>query len=137
MKSRKHIFFLKLDPRYLVTCAFEIVYQQTLVIAGIALLASKGVSTQNIIIFFAVGFGLLHTPMFFLGGALWGAYFTIAGVLAGIIFPCLIMHFSQGYIYTFLVHWEFYTLMGVVFWKYGAVIKKRTTTMRKLFGLGS
>lgn len=110
--------FIKLDYRYLVSKTFEILFQQTCIIVLVSLLAQAGLSLLAIMFLFFLLFGASHLPLFLTGNWIWATYYIVFSALSGFIFPPLILKLSSGFIYSFIIHWLFYTLAGVGFWIY-------------------
>ena len=112
--------FIKLDYRYLVSKTFEIIFQQTCIIVLVSLLGQVGYSMFIIMLVFCLLFSVSHVPLFLTSRRRWASYYIVFSALAGFIFPPLILRVPSGYIYSFIIHWLFYTSAGVGFWIYFA-----------------
>lgn len=110
--------FIKLDYRYLASKTCEIMFQQTCIIILVLLLEKAGLSLIQIMVSFSLLFSLAHFPLLLTGQHSWALYYIIFSALSGFIFPPLILKLPSGFIYSFIVHWLFYTLAGVGFWIY-------------------
>ncbi len=124
IRKNPSAFFLTFDYRYLISKTFDILYQQIFVILLVAALDRMGFTIPQIIGAFALLFGLIHVPLVFVEGRFWGLYHTTAALLSAIVFPPLILMVPYGFIYTFIIHWGFYTLSGLLFWLVAPLLKK-------------
>lgn len=105
----------KMDLRYLFAKSFEIVFQQLLIIALVSILKHAGIETLFIYITFSVLFCSLHLPLMKIRGKRFGMYFSIAALISGFFFPYFITHFSNGYVYSYMLHWGFYLVTGFIY----------------------
>lgn len=109
--------YLKIDYRRLVSKSTDILAQQIFVVLLVLFLQDVGLTLNQIIITFAVIFGLVHAPLILVERGTWPSwYFTLFSVLSAIIFPTLILEVQYGFIYSYIVHWLFYTLTAIGFW---------------------
>ena len=110
------MFFLHLDLKYLFAKLFDISFQQTLMVMLIVLLVNRGLSLKRISLICLTLFGSAH--LYLLGGNGWvlGGLFVAFSMLAGWIFPPLIMRHKNGIAYTFSLHWMFYVVTGTMCW---------------------
>jgi hypothetical protein len=113
-----------MDIRYLFAKSFEIVFQQLLIIALVSILKHADIETLFIYITFSLLFGSLHLPLMKIRGKRFGMYFSIAAFTSGFFFPYFIIHFSNGYVYSYMLHWGFYLVTGFIY----NVQKKMLTT---------
>lgn len=111
----------KMDLRYLFAKSFEIVFQQLLIIALVSILMQFGITNLLIYITFSLLFGILHLPLMRIRGKRFGIYFSLAAFISGFLFPYLILHFLSGYIYSYMLHWGFYIITGILY----NVLKKK------------
>ena len=109
-------FYLQLDPRYLVTKSFEVLFQQLVIVVLTLLLASTGLSLMSIVLAFLLLFGALHLPMLRLIGSGPGLYYALAAATGGGVFPLLILGVHYGFVYSYGVHWFSYAVAGVFAW---------------------
>lgn len=108
--------FLALDYRYIVSKSCEIFFQQLFIAALIVLLLRLNLAIWHVMILFAILFGSVHLPLLWTGTKFWGWYFTLFAVGSALIFPPIISSVPYGFVYTYMIHWMFYTLSGVFFW---------------------
>lgn len=115
------VHFLHMDYRYLLSKSFEIFFQQILIISLVFILNTNGFNIFWITFIFMCLFGFAHIPMLKIGEGLFGLLILIASIFSSFLFPYLILNFEYGYVYTFILHWLFYTNTGILFW----IIKSR------------
>ncbi len=109
--------YLKIDRRRLVSKSMDILAQQIFVILLVMFLHDAGLTLNQIIIAFAIIFGLVHTPLILVERGAWPSwYFTAFSILSAIIFPTLILKIQYGFVYSYIVHWIFYTFTAIGFW---------------------
>ena len=109
--------YLKIDRRRLLSKSMDILAQQVLVVLLVIFLKDAGLSLYQIIFAFAVIFGLVHAPLILFERGTWPSwYFTVFSILSAIIFPILILKVQYGFVYSYIVHWVFYTFTAVGFW---------------------
>ena len=108
--------FLTIDFRRMVSKSMDLFAQQVFIVLLASFLKDAGLSLVHIIATFAVIFGAVHAPLiiFERGWPTW--YFTVFSILSAVIFPVLILKIHYGFVYSYIVHWVFYTLTAVVFW---------------------
>lgn len=108
--------FLTLDRRRLVSKPMDILAQQVFVTLLVLFLQDGGLTLGQTIIAFAVIFGAVHTPLIFIEHGAWPSwYFTIFAILSAVIFPILIVKVKYGFVYSYIIHWVFYTFTAVGF----------------------
>lgn len=110
------VHFLSMDYRYLLSKSFEIFFQQILVISLIVILHNQGLGIIWITIIFTFLFGFAHTPMLRIRKDIFGIIIFIASICSSFLFPFLILTFNYGFVYTYILHWMFYTNTGILFW---------------------
>jgi len=115
-KAKSPNAYLSMDYRYLIAKTLDILYQQLLIFVLVMILASTNLIPALIILLFAILFVAAHIISLRILGSFFGKYFIVASLAAGLIFPTLILYVNTGLVYSFLVHWIFYTLSGVFFW---------------------
>jgi|SRR3989344_3473729 len=108
--------YLTLDKRRLVSKSMDILAQQLFVVLLVLFLQDAGLSFKQIILSFALVFGIVHLPLIFLERGWPSWYFTIGSILSAILFPILIIKVHYGFVYSYIVHWIFYTFTAVGFW---------------------
>lgn len=115
IRAYPHIYWLPMDPRYHVSKPFEILFQQTLVVSLVSLLATHGWSLAGIIPVMVGVFALLHVPIIPLVGRFFGLYYLGASIIAAVAFPWLILARSDGFVFVYCAHWLFYLLSALSF----------------------
>lgn len=110
------VLVIKMDYRYLVSKSFDILYQQIIIIILILLLAKSGLGILQITIVFSILFGIGHVPIIKFENDFFGFLTLIASFTASFLFPILILNFQYGFIYTYILHWLFYTNVGLLSW---------------------
>ena len=109
--------YLKIDKRRLLSKSIDILSQQVFVVLLVIFLQDTGLVLNQIIIAFAVIFGLVHAPLILVERGTWPSwYFTVFSILSAIIFPILIIKVQYGFVYSYIVHWVFYTFTAIGFW---------------------
>lgn len=111
-------FYLRMDPRYLVSKSFEVLFQQMVIVLLTLLLASAGLTMPAIVLTFLLLFGALHLPMLLIVGTRLGMAYALAAATAAVVFPLLILLFHYGFVYSYAVHWFAYVLAGTLAWWY-------------------
>lgn len=113
--------FLQLDPRRLVFKTADIVSQQLLIVLLVLFLQDAGLRLPQVILAFAIIFSAFHVPLTLFEKGKWPAwYFTAFAMLSAVVFPILILKVQYGFVYSFIIHWVFYTATAVGFWMWRA-----------------
>jgi len=110
---------LTLDSRYLLSKTVEIFFQQVMIGLLVVWLHQAGGGLGMISTIGAVVFGLGHVYLIGLRGAVAGLWFVAASVIAGGVFPILILNIPAGLVYTFLIHLSAYIIVGIGCWIIG------------------
>jgi hypothetical protein len=113
-----------LDYRYLVSKAFEILYQQTMIVVLILIINGTINNLAGVMIVYAVVFGLGHFPMIGLFGEQqksFTRFYVVVAVGSAIVFPVLILRVNYGFVYSYVVHSIFYTFLAGWFWVRGTL----------------
>ena len=110
---------LQLDPRFLVTKAFEIMFQQTFFMISIYYLFNNNVSKNKDMLLFGLYAMLIHIPILFVPSSMGKILFAVS-FFAGLIFSYCITVSKKGFIYSYMIHFGFYVLLAAVFWLGGA-----------------
>ena len=113
MKQQPDKYFVRMDYRYLISKAFEIIWQQTAIIALIFIIYSQIDYSQSTFYLFALIFALTHLPLYLLMERKVAALFLLSSFLSGLVFPYLILKINYGFVYTFSLHWLFYFALAV------------------------
>ena len=111
-------YFLKMDYRYLFSKSFEILFQQMLIILFVLILNEYSFRLFQIMILFSIFFSLIHLPLLKMARKSFGLLYVVSSFLSGFIFPPLILTVHYGFVYSYMIHWIFYTSLGVFFWVY-------------------
>lgn len=115
LKYPKRQYFI-LNQRRLFSKSAELLFQQIFVVLLILFLRDAGLNIRQIILVFAIIFGVVHIPLIFIERNWPSWYFTIFSIFSAIVFPVLILKVHYGFVYSYIVHWVFYTLTAVGFW---------------------
>lgn len=108
--------YLNFNFRRLTSKSTELVLQQLFIISLTLILNDASLSLTQIVITFAILFGIVHTPLIFIEKWWTSWYFVILSFVASALFPTLILKIKYGFVYGYIVHWVFYTLTTVWFW---------------------
>jgi hypothetical protein len=106
---------LQLDYRFIVTKAFDIMFQQTFFMVSIYYLFNNNVSKKIDMFLFGLYTMLIHVPIL-LANSPMGKIFLFSSFFAGIIFSYCITKSKKGFLYSYMIHFGFYVLLAVVFW---------------------
>ncbi len=112
-------FFLTLDYRYLFSKAFEVLFQQTMIVALVLTIHRETESLLYVILIYTVVFSIAHIPLMNLFGdqaKSFARFYVVAAIVSGLVFPPLILKVDGGFVYAYVIHSFFYTLLAVVFW---------------------
>ncbi len=110
-------YYLKIDTRRLLSKSMDILAQQVIIVVLLVSLQSLGLTMLGIIGWFFILFALLHVPLIVSERGLWPSWlFAGAVVVFSLVFPPLILFVPYGFVYTFIIHWLFYTVSASVFW---------------------
>jgi len=114
--AHPHIYWLRLDDRYLVSKPFEILFQQTLLVSLVCVLDARGTSTTGIVLACMALFGASHVLLFRLVGRLFGWYYLLSSMVAAVVFPIVVLHVRDGIVWSLSAHWLFYVASAAAFW---------------------
>lgn len=117
-------YFIKMDYRYLISKSFDILFQQTLIFILVILLSEQGIDLSKIVLVFVLVFGIIHVVNIPVAGKLFGIYYFIASVIGAFLFPILILKVEGGLVYSYILHFFFYTISAVFFWVYAPKSEK-------------
>ena len=100
---------------YFLPLTIEIALQQLLVAAMVLAFNAQKFSLQTISYWSAGLFGSIHLLLVFNGSSFaYVAVFTVSAIVAGFIFPYLLLRVRNGFIYTYFLHWGFYAVVTVL-----------------------
>ena len=108
-------FTLRMNESFLVTKAFEIMFQQTVFIIGIYYIFDNDVSRWVDMLLFGLFALLIHIPVLLVPDSI-GKILLSVSFFAGVIFSYCITKFKKGFIYSFMIHYCFYVLLGALYW---------------------
>ena|SRR3989338_1920912 len=108
--------YLFIDYRRLFSKSFDLFSQQVFIVLLAFFLKEAGLTIKEIIVAFALIFGIVHAPLIWLDKGWPAWYFTVFAVLSAIVFPLLILKVNYGFVYSYIVHMVFYTLTAIGFW---------------------
>jgi len=110
------MFFLQFNLRYLISKVFDISFQQMLVLFLLLLLRRGGLSVKGTCCICCILFSAPHVFLLDRNGIVMGGYFLAFSLVAGLLFPYVILRFRQGLAYTFSLHLSFYVFTGALCW---------------------
>jgi len=116
IKNHPEELFLYLDYRYIFSKSFDILFQQAAIILIVLFLRDMGLGPAGIIPIFALIFGFLHLPLVKTKKKFFGYYFTFSAILSAIFLPLIILQIHYGFIWSYIVHWLFYSFSSIIFW---------------------
>jgi len=107
-----------LQGNFIIHTFFEVLFQQTLIIllTGFFTIKMK-LSMKKTLIYFLLVFGTLHLIGLSVSGV-YGSIFLIASIFASLIFPYIIARIEYGFVYSYIIHFLFHTLIGPILWIY-------------------
>lgn len=120
-----HQHFIKMDFRYLVSKSFDILFQQVMIVVMVMWLSQQNYSLRDIILYFLLLFGLVHLFALFPAGKIFGTYYLISSLIGAVIFPILILKVNYGFVYSYIVHFFFYSISSVFFWLFAEKFSKK------------
>ncbi len=110
---------LQLNDNFLVTKAFEIMFQQTFFMISIYYLFNNNVSKKIDMVLFGLYAMFIHLPILFVDSSMGKILFGFS-FFAGLIFSYFITKSKKGFIYSYMIHFGFYVILAMVFWLGGA-----------------
>ena len=72
-----------------------------------------------VILIYTVVFSIAHIPLMKLFGdqvKSFARFYVVAALASGLVFPPLILKVDGGFVYAYVIHSFFYTLLAEVFW---------------------
>lgn len=95
--------------------SIEILVQQTLITALVIALARQLHFTKRVSIAYAILFGCAYMVMFVISGAPtpYTVIMTLAALASAALFPHLILHVKNGFVYAYAIHFIFYILLAL------------------------
>jgi hypothetical protein len=108
----KNVYFASISYRYIIYKSFDILFQQIALLCILTSLRDFNLPYISLGILFSLSFAVGHLFMI-RKGIFIGLLFIISAFFGGLIFPILLLD-QYGIFYTFIVHWLFYILLGVI-----------------------
>lgn len=119
VREAPHVYWLRMDLRYTISKTFEILFQQTMLVALVRLLADAGLSTRAIVLVAVPVFGLVHIPIARLVGRFFGIYYIVSSLVAAVAMPAVILWRPDGFVLSYLLHVLYYVASQILFWEWG------------------
>lgn len=100
---------------YFFPKSIEIAFQQLLVAAMVISFNLRRLPLQRICAWSAMLFGSIHLLLIFGGFSVsYTLGFMMAALVAGYVFPYLMLRVRNGYLYSYFLHWGFYAVVIVL-----------------------
>jgi hypothetical protein len=109
------ISFLEMNTYFLFAKPFEILLQQTFILALIFILRKHNMKLNTIIAILFILFGGMHLFLIMSINIALALYFTFFGLCASYIFTLFITQIKNGFIYSVALHMGFYQISGLLF----------------------
>ncbi len=109
----------QLDDRFLVTKAFDIMFQQTFFMISVYYLFNNNVSKKIDMFLFGFYVMLIHLPILFVSSPAGKIFFGVS-FFYGMIFAYFVTKSKKGFMYSFMVQFGFYVVLATIFWLGGA-----------------
>lgn len=107
---------IKMEYSYLISKPFHLLFQQIMVLIFVMGLSEQGYTLFEIISYFIIIFGIIHIFSILYNGKLFGGYYFISSLIGAVIFPILILNVNYGFVYSYIVHFSFYSVSSILFW---------------------
>ncbi len=125
--QHSHQYFIKMDYRYLISKSFDILFQQVMIMIMVTLLSQQNYSLLQIMLYFVLLFGIVHVFALFSAGKIFGTYYLVASIIGAVVFPILILKVSYGFVYSYIIHFFFYSISSLFFWLFARkIFRKRS-----------
>ena len=108
--------YLNLSFKRLISKSIELITQQMFIILLTLFLSDAGLRLTQIVMVFALIFGVVHIPLIFIERWWTSWYFVALSFVASAVFPTLILKVRYGFVYGYIIHWVFYTFISIGFW---------------------
>ncbi len=119
IRTNPREMFLRMDYRYLVSKSAEVMFQQVMIVLLVLTAWRQTGQLAATMIVFAVVFALAHLPLLALFGERAGFFarlYMLAALASAVVFPVVILKVNLGFVFTYVVHTMFFTLLGLWFW---------------------
>jgi hypothetical protein len=123
IKKYKNFKYLHMSKKFLWSKNGDLIFQQVM-FAAMIIFVNQYISLVYIIILFTFIFVIMHSVLSRFGKLI-TVYYLWASITAGILFPIFIITLENGIIYSYLVHFIFYTMSATLAWLYKEVLKKK------------
>lgn len=114
--EKRKMYFVAFEPQFVLPMSLNLIWQQLGMLFLFEFFKSMGLALPWIIIVFACIVAISHLYIF-KNGKFLGYYFLIATFIAGLLFPIVITYIPGAVIYSYMFHWIFYLISGVIFYK--------------------
>ena len=121
----KKILAAMMDYRFIFAKSCDILFQQLLFLSLITSLQDVLSHHGEVFLLSGLVFGLVHLPLLIIKYNTLAIYFVIASFFAGILFSFLIVSLPYGILYSYMLHWCFYLIVGLA---YNMHIKRKIKT---------
>jgi hypothetical protein len=109
--------FLQLRYRFLFAKSFDVLFQQLVFYIFLMLLVRDvGIGWELITLFMAL-IGLAHLPLAFIQGIFWASFYAAFSTIGALFFSWLILYVPLGITFSFLIHFGFYVVVGLLAWR--------------------
>lgn len=110
---------LPVSYKFFISKSFEVVFQVLMEGALIGLLFSNGISPLKGIILFSLLFGMAHLPLTLVSGLNEIIkIFVISSFIFSGFLAFLVLKFSYGIVFVYVIHWLFYFFFALLFFNY-------------------
>ena len=108
--------FIEMKYPYLLSKAFEILFQQTLIVLLVSFFIELKMPLKRAILTFVALFGAAHVAALLIHGGVFGTYFLVFSIIGAFVFPELIERVNYGFVYAYIIHYGFYIVSGLAIW---------------------
>lgn len=117
LRRHPNRYYLTIGWRRLIAKSADIAAQQVFIVLFLAFLRDAGLAGWQLLGAFFILFALLHVPLIVSERGRWPSWlFAGAVVVFSVTFPPLILTVDYGFVYTYMLHWLFYSATSVIFW---------------------
>jgi len=104
-----------LNENFLVSKSFEIMFQQCFFMISIYYLFDNNVSKYKDIILFGLYAMVIHLPILFISSPAGRILFAVS-FFAGMLFSYCITKSKKGFMWSYMIHFGFYVILGVSYY---------------------
>ncbi len=109
-------YSLRVNQAFLITKAFEIMFQQAFFIVSIHYLFKNGLSFGKDTLLFGLYTLAIHLPLFLFVPFDFAVVIVLSSFFAGVIFSYFIVKYKNGFMWSYVVHYWFYIAIAVMYW---------------------